>query len=467
MAYNCTLDRWISGRWDLKLYSSIIRTGDDMSDCYKLLLADRMAGWRRRRADYVYDQIHYIYDTGDAYAPLHPRVEIDDDTKDIHIHHLKEDGSLTDDYDAVSINHLQHYLETEWRESTVDTVRSAQSSKNRARNRVRGLIQANHFDRFVTLTFADSDQYDVHSYDDCVAYLSSYIAGLKYRAKRAGVELRYVFVAELQTATGRDAWHFHGLLGCDDVDILDREILSRVSVKPNRRTYSTSGAWLPGYSLVEDCTDQLAQKMYLSKYISKGGESSDGEDYDTIRGRYRKRYWASRNLVRPDSLRDRKILKSVEKSTLLKDIADDMASKPYTVYNPDRPTEPVYTAYQLWSHGNPTLDPLDKQGSQPDDIQQLKGYDYALWRTLPRSVQMLIYRIEAMADNDSDRDRLLDTLRRWLAGQHRPTEYDTYDGADLSEMVPFAPCYYIRMTADGLSVYDPRYPDGADGVAYT
>lgn len=81
-----------------------------------------------------------------------------------------------------------------------------QRQKHR-RNRIRQLVCTN-FDsgsKFVTLTFNDSQEFDIKNVKSCNKYFMKFILRLRYRYP----ELRYVAVIEFQDKNGRGAVHYH------------------------------------------------------------------------------------------------------------------------------------------------------------------------------------------------------------------------------------------------------------------
>lgn len=160
---------------------------------------------------------------------------------------------------------------------------SRERSLQRARSTLRRLINANagHFDKFVTLTFAENEM----DLDFCNYEFNKFIKRLKYQLKR---DLKYVAVVEFQK---RGAVHYHLLcnLGYVSNKVL-REIWGHGFVKINR---------------IKDVSNLGA---YVCKYMQK--------DFADKRLEGRKCFFGSKGLNRPVEITAEKEANQLEASLL-------------------------------------------------------------------------------------------------------------------------------------------------------
>lgn len=157
-------------------------------------------------------------------------------------------------------------------------------NEKRAKQVVYDLARSNDFTYFITLTFDSSvNRYD---FDSCSDEILKYTRHLRY------LGCRWILVPE-QHADG--AWHFHGLIagpvkavratnahtGQPLVDNHGREVYNLIDYKAGFTT-----------AVKVDGSPKVA--TYLTKYYTKDMQIPKGK----------KRYWASRNLNRPQLFYD-------------------------------------------------------------------------------------------------------------------------------------------------------------------
>lgn len=149
----------------------------------------------------------------------------------------------------------------------------------RAKEVIYDLARCNKFDYFITLTFGpDVNRYD---YDACCAVIKQYT---NYLSKHG---FRWIIVPE-QHADG--AWHFHGLLAGS------ARVVRAYSPHTGKPLFDNFGRevynlldYQAGFTTAVPLDGSPRIATYLTKYFSKSMTVPKG----------RKRYWASRNLVKP------------------------------------------------------------------------------------------------------------------------------------------------------------------------
>lgn len=166
-------------------------------------------------------------------------------------------------------------------------------SMKRTKKSVYDYARCNDWDLFVTFTFSPKkvDRYD---YDDCVKKLSKWIKNLKMRSSPA---LSYLVVPERHKD---GAWHFHGLFSGIPEDLMvwgGKYVIKRLKTASGRPKFVRTGEkiyQIGKYKLGWMTATQVREKdkvtSYITKYITK----------EMLAGLYgRKRYWCSRNLLKP------------------------------------------------------------------------------------------------------------------------------------------------------------------------
>lgn len=142
----------------------------------------------------------------------------------------------------------------------------------RAKTAIHDIVASNSFNYFVTLTLKPSKEVDRYDYDSATTAVSKY---LKHNIKR------YILVPEKHKD---GAFHFHLLADLDKIQL-------KTSRKGSR--YKSLKTYKLGYSSVKKIQQNSEIKIanYMQKYITKDLISSVPPG--------RKRYWASKGLVRP------------------------------------------------------------------------------------------------------------------------------------------------------------------------
>lgn len=150
-----------------------------------------------------------------------------------------------------------------------------QRSANLAQNKIRRLVMEN-FDanaKFLTLTFRDTTEIDIHSIDETRKALSSFVRKLQKEYKN----FKYICVPEYQDSSGRGAVHFHLIT---NLPYIDNEYLA--------------GLWGWGFIRINR-TDRIDRmSVYLSKYLTK-------YSYD-LRFYGKRKYITSQNLKKSQKI---------------------------------------------------------------------------------------------------------------------------------------------------------------------
>lgn len=157
-----------------------------------------------------------------------------------------------------------------------DPERCAKISLSRTKQMIHYLTRSNFYQWFVTWTF-DPDKVDSFDYAACARHLSDWLSNAKKRCPG----MRYIVVPE-RHKSGR--YHFHGLLSdCDDLGFVDSGHRSKGDIIYNIGSYKL------GFTTATRVKDMGRVARYILKYITK-------DMVGLTKGR--KRYWASRNLLR-------------------------------------------------------------------------------------------------------------------------------------------------------------------------
>jgi len=127
-----------------------------------------------------------------------------------------------------------------------------QRSASRARNKIRRLVQSNfdRGDKFITLTFRDTPDFDIRSLGVCNQIFRRFLKKLKYRYPQA----KYIGVPEFQDKKGRGAVHYHLICSIPFVD-----------------SESLASLWGFGFVRINQIRRSSKVGVYLSKYITKQG----------------------------------------------------------------------------------------------------------------------------------------------------------------------------------------------------
>lgn len=171
----------------------------------------------------------------------------------------------------------------------------------RARAVVYDLARNNVFDWFVTLTISP-DFADRLDYDSCVECVYEFTQWMKDQNKR-GAGFSWLMVPEQHKKGG---YHFHGLVQGElpVTPAINPHTGDLIKDKAGRQVYNiVSYKW--GYTTATQVGDMPKAAGYLTKYLSK--------DMTVPKGR--KRYWASRSLMRPAE--EHIVMSSIEVGELL------------------------------------------------------------------------------------------------------------------------------------------------------
>lgn len=167
----------------------------------------------------------------------------------------------------------------------------------RARDSLYDICRCNTFDYFVTLTF---DKEKIDRYNDNA--VRSAFTRWSYYSRRFLPNMYYVSVPERHK---KGQLHFHLLVG--GVSSEELGLIHAVNKKTGMLMYTTKGkhrgnpiynvtGWQYGWSTATKIIEQNATKHYICKYITK--QSYDLFFYN------KKRYYVSRNIHRPDIIRE-------------------------------------------------------------------------------------------------------------------------------------------------------------------
>lgn len=140
------------------------------------------------------------------------------------------------------------------------------------RNRIRQLITSNFDERskFLTLTFKDTEKFDIRNVKACNHQFTLFIMRLKYRYP----ELKYVAVIEFQDTNDRGAVHYH--------------IVCNLPYVPNKEIREIWGLGIIRINRIDNCDNVGA---YVIKYMVK--------DMEDTRLQGLKAYNSSRGLIEP------------------------------------------------------------------------------------------------------------------------------------------------------------------------
>lgn len=192
-----------------------------------------------------------------------------------------------------------------------------QRNINKAKNRIRRIVQAN-FDKvgkFLEFDFKDTDEFDIHSLTDCHKRYANFMRKLKYRFPM----MKYMAVPEFQDKNKRGAVHYHAIL---DMPFMPWKELLKL--------------WGHGRIYIQQIKDPAVVGIYIAKYISKA----------LVDPRYQghRCFYSSKNLIQPivkygDNLKD--IIQSIEakgftpsySNTYHSDWCGEITYKSYNLYN--------------------------------------------------------------------------------------------------------------------------------------
>lgn len=156
---------------------------------------------------------------------------------------------------------------------------SIRISTNRTIKAIYDIARSNVWDWFVTFTF-NPEKVNRYDYSDCTSKLSNWLK----RMGKLCPNMKYLIVPELHQD---GAFHFHGLFSnCAGMDFVDS------GIRDNKgRTVYNVGKYRFGFTTATIVSYNHSVTSYLCKYVTK----------DLCAMTFgKKRYWASRNVNRPE-----------------------------------------------------------------------------------------------------------------------------------------------------------------------
>lgn len=158
---------------------------------------------------------------------------------------------------------------------------SIQSSLNRTKNAIYDLAKSNNWEWFVTFTF-DPKKYDSTNYDTVTGLLTKFIDNVRHNKAH---DLVYLIVPELHS--DGEKFHFHGFL----IDTGNMAFHPSGKLDAEGNDIYNLADWKYGFSTASAVRDTVRASAYITKYITKELVQHT---------KYKKRYYASRNIKRPD-----------------------------------------------------------------------------------------------------------------------------------------------------------------------
>lgn len=152
------------------------------------------------------------------------------------------------------------------------TLEYAKRNTHVSKNKIRRLVNTN-FDfgtKFLTLTFKNTDDFDITSLSDCVHEYQKFIK----RLRRKYGDFKYITISEFQDKYNRGAVHFH--------------IITNLQYVPARYL---KFLWGHGFIKINSIINPAKTGVYVSKYITKS-------TYD-LRYRGKRRFYYSSSLTQP------------------------------------------------------------------------------------------------------------------------------------------------------------------------
>lgn len=192
------------------------------------------------------------------------------------------------------IERKKHLIDLKLNETNLDNRRRA---AQRLKNELFQICECNDFKYFVTLTFNDDK---INSYDDLATRKA--FSNFCYYLRVKFPKLYYVCVPEYQN---RGVLHFHLLIG----GVSMQELGAAPAINPHNGEFIYKRgkqifnitAWKKGFSSMSIIENLEASRHYITKYITK--QHADQRLFG------KKRYYVSRNIIRP----------VVERATILRD----------------------------------------------------------------------------------------------------------------------------------------------------
>jgi len=165
--------------------------------------------------------------------------------------------------------------------------KSLLNSVTRTKNNIYNLIRANNWEYFVTITF-DSEKYDSTNYEEITKVLHNHMLLLR---KTKCKNLKYVLIPEYHKDGKK--FHFHALFsdtyGLTFVQAYNPHT-GKMIIRNNKPVMNILEFNTIGFNSAMFVMDSAKTCLYMLKYITK-------DLCCTTKGK--KRFWASRNLLKP------------------------------------------------------------------------------------------------------------------------------------------------------------------------
>lgn len=162
----------------------------------------------------------------------------------------------------------QREYETEEKKLTGDSVKQKEKENaSRAVQKVYDLARSNEFDWFITLTF-DPKKVNRYDYDSCADAIKRFTDVLYHNGNK------WIVVPEQHKDS---AYHFHGLVS------------GHLDLTHHAGDVYNLNSYKYGFTTATPIKDRKRVSTYIAKYLTK----------EIVVPKGRKRYWASRSLVRP------------------------------------------------------------------------------------------------------------------------------------------------------------------------
>ena len=177
-----------------------------------------------------------------------------------------------------------------------------QKSINRTKTKISDYILCNNFTHFITFTFDPKNskvknEENRHDLLKMSKLLMTWINSEQINHfRRHGHRFKYLIVPERHK---NNAWHFHAVFEDYKNEIEDfysskNKYLTVDEIRSKNKKPKNQRGFLPRYTLgrseIAPVKDKFRMSSYIKKYITK----------ELINEKYKKRYWASRNLEKPE-----------------------------------------------------------------------------------------------------------------------------------------------------------------------
>lgn len=177
-----------------------------------------------------------------------------------------------------------------------------QKSINRTKTKISDYILCNNFTHFITFTFDPKNskvknEENRHDLLKMSKLLMTWINSEQINHfRRHGQRFKYLIVPERHK---NNAWHFHAVFEDYKNEIEDfysskNKYLTVDEIRSKNKKPKNQRGFLPRYNLgrseIAPIKDKTKMSNYIKKYITK----------ELINEKYKKRYWASRNLEKPE-----------------------------------------------------------------------------------------------------------------------------------------------------------------------